>query len=152
MSDIMKPQATWADAIRALWPPDSGKRLVIPKQQITHPTAVTGMRPTVGLPAGQLGDYRLPLLPTEASLHVQEFQQHYEAMLAAVDLTAAAVDATAAAIDQIARLPSRVSAGAAVGAILGATLGRSGQSAVAGAVLGGLFGALIEANEPSDDE
>lgn len=145
MSDIMKQDATWADAVRALWPPESGKRLVIPKTHIAHPTAVSGMRPTVGLPVGQVGDFQLPLAPTDASLRVQEFQQHYEAMLAVVDLSAQA-------LDQLARLPSRVSAGAAVGAILGATLGRSGQSALAGAVVGGLFGSFVEAFGAEESE
>lgn len=145
MSDIMKQNATWADAVRVLWPPESGKRLVIPKENITHPTAVLGMRSSVNLPAGQIGDFHLRLTPTDTSLRVQEFQQHYEAMLAAVDLSMQA-------LDQLARLPSRVSASATVGAILGAALGRSGQSALAGAVVGGMFGSLLEALSPDEGD
>lgn len=149
MNDILKPEATWTDAVRALWPPESGKRLLIPKHQIAHPTAVHGMTRTVGLPEGQVGDYRLQLAPTQAGLHVREFQEHYEAMLAVIDLSVKA-------FDYLAKAPSSVGAAATFGAIIGAAVGRSGGAAAAGAVIGGLLASLAESVDaealPEPDE
>lgn len=129
---------TWADVVQQLWPPDSRHHLRLPKGTVPHPLTVKGMRPSAGLPEGQLRDFRVRLGTTTAGLHVKEFQHHYEAHLDAHDPSVQPVE------HFVVDAPGAFIGGtAALGAIIGAAAGRSGGAAAGGAILGALLAALI---------
>lgn len=129
---------SWSDVVVQLWPPDASRRLRIPRGLIPHPLTVRNMRPSVGLPEGQLRDFRAVLEPTSAGLHVKEFANHYEAHVDAVHPAHGVaehvrVDAPGALIG----------GSAALGAIIGASIGASGPASAVGALVGGLLGVFV---------
>lgn len=129
---------TWADVVQQLWPPDSRHHLRLPKAIVPHPITVQGMRTSMGLPEGQVRDYRVRLGETTAGLHIKEFQHHYEAHLDAYDPVVKPVE------HFVVDAPGAfVGGAAALGAVIGATAGRSGGAAAAGALLGALLAALV---------
>jgi len=104
-----------------------------PKYQLPHPRDA-GARVSVGLPRGQIADYRFPPDHRCRGLHVQEFDGCWE-------IHVDEVHPECGALDHLRRdAPGAWTClGAAVGGLLGAALGRSKGAAAIGAGLGALL-------------
>lgn len=127
---------SWAAVLTILNFYPSGTILRVTKQGLPHPK-VFGMFWSVGMPEGQVADYR-KVLPGGAGFHVKDFQTHYEVH----------IDRVHPDINVIEHLrhdaPSAfVASSTALGALVGTALGRSGGAALAGAAVGGLVGLLL---------
>jgi len=97
------------------------------------------MKQSIGLPEGQLADYRR-LLSGGRGLHVKVFRNHYEAH----------IDEVHPDVNPIEHLRQDapgvfIGGGVALGAAVGAAVGRSGSSTAVGAAIGGVLAALIAA-------
>jgi hypothetical protein len=66
--------ADWAAVLEALREHAQGAEASIDRASIVHPAAAGAVR-SVGLPRGQVGDWRFPPLGDGAGLHVQDFGQ-----------------------------------------------------------------------------
>lgn len=111
------------------------------KGVLPHPKTY-GLRPTLGMPDGRVGDYWTGF-DDGSSLHVRDHGRFYEVVFSPPrpHLVQAAQDAPAATIG----------GGAAVGAAVGAAFGRTANAVLAGAAVGGLLAALLVAAAPEED-
>lgn len=128
----MRNTATWKSVAVALrsGPPPACVR--VPAWQVEHPTAA-GMTRSVGLPLGQVADWRWPH-PNCHGLHVREYVGYYTVHVDQVnprcDLPGhITVDAPL------------VGGGAALGALVGLVIGESAGAMMIGALIGGAMGA-----------
>lgn len=136
---------SWSEVIDILTRHPWRTRVKLPKGLLPHPAAA-GMSSSVGIPEGQVADYRL-VLPDGSGLHVKDFVEYYEAHL----------DEVHPDVNWVEHLRqdapgSFVGGSAAVGAALGALFGRSWKSALAGAAIAGLLGAVLAAEATTDDD
>lgn len=127
---------SWQDVASILLREPVGTTLRFRKGLLVHPTRA-GMTASIGLPQGQIADFRGRLLEGRG-LHVKDFDSHYEAH----------IDAVHPAVNPIEHLRQDapavfVGGGAALGAAIGAAVGKSGSSAAAGAAIGGILSAII---------
>ena len=129
---------TWTQVANLLAQQPAGTRLRITKSWMEHPVD-GGLRHGVGLPVGQVADYRLRL-PDCRGLHVQDFGEHYEAHL---DQTDPACDA----MQHLAQdAPVACVVGAAVvGGLLGLLAGQSKEALLAGLAIGAGLGGVAAA-------
>ncbi len=127
---------TWAAVVEVLMRRPWRNPIRVAKSQLPHPRAV-GMKPSVGMPLGQVADYRYAL-ESNAGLHVRDFGHYWEAHL---DEVHPDVDP----VEHVRRdAPVAFIAGAvALGAVAGGMLGKSWQSALAGAAIVGLAGIAL---------
>ena len=100
--------------------------------QVEHPQAA-GMTRSLGLPVGQLADWRMPH-PNCHGLHVREYPGYYTAHVDQVNPRCDLPGHVAADVPL-------VGGGAALGALVGLILGESASGMLLGAVLGGALGA-----------
>lgn len=133
---------SWRDAVALLRFEAPRTVLRVPKVWLPHPLTA-GMTTSIGLPEGQLADYRLRLQGT-AGLHVKDFGEHYEIH----------VDEVHPDVNPIEHLRrdspgTFVAGGAALGALIGSALGKKSDSVIGGAVLGGILAALLASNKDS---
>ncbi len=129
---------TWAQVAQHLARNGRSACITIQKWQVEHPR-VAGMRRSLGLPLGQMADWRMPY-PGCHGLHVREFPDHYSVHIDRVnphcDLPGhVAADAPA------------VGGGAALGALVGLVLGESAGAMLVGALIGGALGASATATK-----
>ena len=128
----MRSALTWAQVAALLrWRPRPAC-VRLEAWQIEHPQAA-GMTRSVGLPVGQLADWRMAH-PSCHGLHVREYVGYYTAHLDKVHPRCnlaghMAVDAPL------------VGGGAALGGLVGLVLGESRSAMVIGALIGGALGA-----------
>lgn len=126
------PSLVWSSVLHRARALREGARIDIGKRSIPHPIEA-GARVSVGLPVGQVTDYRFPPSHDCSGLHVQEFEDYWSIH----------VDKVHPACDIFAHLredaPSGwIAGGAALGALAGLALGRSSGAILAGAALGAL--------------
>ena len=126
----------WLDVVHELQRHPPGTRLRIRKSLVEHPRDA-GLRPSIGLPAGQRADYRLALQPGCSGIHVQDFGEHYEVHL----------DQKDPGCDAIGHLQQDapgtfVATAALAGGLIGLLLGRTGQAFAVGAIAGSVVGCL----------
>jgi len=107
-----------------------------PKRSLPHPRDA-GARVSAGIPRGQIEDYRFPPEDDCGGLHVQEFDDRWEAHIDGVHPACDAVDHL-----RVDAPGAWVAAGGALGAAVGILLGRSKAAALAGAGIGALLAAL----------
>ncbi len=129
---------SWRDVATSLWHQPAGTILCLRKGLLVHPRRA-GMKQSIGLPEGQLADYRR-LLSGGRGLHVKVFRNHYEAH----------IDEVHPDVNPIEHLRQDapgvfIGGGVALGAAVGAAVGRSGSSTAVGAAIGGVLAALIAA-------
>lgn len=110
--------------------------------QVEHPTNA-GMTRSMGLPVGQLADWRMPH-PHCGGLHVREYRGYYTVHLDRVnprcDLPGhLAVDAPL------------IGSGAALGALIGIALGESPGSMLVGALIGGAIGTALASTQETSE-
>ena len=131
--------SSWNGVIRVLSRYEPRTILRVEKGVLGHPKTA-GMTTSIGLPEGQLADYRL-VLSSGAGLHVKDFGSHYEAH---IDEVHPDVDA----MEHLRRDAPGVyiAGGAALGAAVGRTLGTSKNATLVGALFGGLIAAAIAAS------
>jgi hypothetical protein len=122
---------TWSDIARHLGAQPYGAVLRVEKYQVQHPRDA-GMKPSMGLPLGQRGDWRFPA-PGCGGLHVRDFLDCYTAHLDRVNPVCDPVGHVVSDTPQIA-------GGLALGALLGLALGKSKEAALVGALFGGILG------------
>lgn len=108
--------------------------------QVEHPQAA-GMTPSVGLPVGQLADWRMPH-PNCHGLHVREYPGYYTAH---VDKINPRCDLPG----HLAADAPLVGGGAALGALVGLVLGESPGAMLLGALIGGAVGAAAASSVES---
>jgi hypothetical protein len=128
---------SWTDVTRYLQQPGAPEVAAIAKHEIEHPLDA-GMLRSLGLPLGQLADWRMPA-PHCGGLHVREFVDRYTAHVDQVN--------------PVCDLPGHMAAdapaiggGAALGALVGLALGESAGAMLLGAVVGGLLGSAVAAS------
>ena len=132
----------WNSIALAVLPKPLGSKWRVEKHLVPHPLDA-GLRMSIGLPAGQIADYRLRL-PDCRGLHVQDFSTHY---LVHIDRTDPGCDLVQHLVSDT---PGTYLASAAlVGGLLGALLGRSDKSMLAGALLGAAIGGIAIADDQS---
>jgi len=105
---------------------------------LPHPQVV-GMTLSIGLPEGQVADYRYAF-SDGSGVHVKDFGGHYQVHL----------DEVHPGVDPIEHLrrdaPEALIGGSvALGAIIGGIFGKSWQSALTGAAIAGLAGVILAA-------
>lgn len=129
---------TWNNVVAELAGRPPQTRLLLAKGVLPHPKAA-GMRPSAGLPEGQIADYRHRF--TDGSgLHVQDFGDHYEAHL----------DKVHPETDFLQHLREDapgvlVGGAAAAGATAGGLIGGTWKAALVGAAIAGIVGILLAA-------
>jgi len=126
---------TWRDVHDFLRSHPPGEILRLPKYVLPHPEDAGAAR-SVGLPLGQAADFRWRLRDCR-SLHVRDFQTHYEAHIDFVDPSCDPVEHLRRDLPE-----GYVGAVAAIGGLLGALIGGSREAAVVGAGLGAAVAAL----------
>jgi hypothetical protein len=116
----------WHQVADCLAAEPPGTRLRVARHLAEHP-GDAGLRPALGLPVGQRGDFRL------ARLVVQDFGSYYEAFLDAPSSGSPDEGSPAGA-----RSPAgpRGTEAAGAGALLGLLLGRSREATLLGALFG----------------
>lgn len=129
---------SWNEVARHLGKEHTRSCATIEKSRVEHPQAA-GMRASVGLPVGQIGDWRMPY-PNCHGLHVREFADHYTAHLDAANPNCDLPG-------HIALDTPAVGGGAALGALAGLILGESAGAMIVGALIGGAIGAAAEASK-----
>ena len=127
---------SWSGVATRLAVEPPGSVLRIPKYLLDHPD-VAGARRSIGMPQGQLADYRLTL-PNCRGLHVRDFGTHYEAHVDEVDPACDAIEH----LRQDAPDTYIVGA-AALGALLALLLSGHRNAMLVGAGLGALLGVLM---------
>lgn len=128
----------WQQALNQLWNEPHSTELRLEKHAVQHPRDA-GLRVGMGLPLGQIADYRLRLADNRG-LHVRDFGSYY---LAHIDQTDPACDPLLHLLQDAPK--TAVSTFAAVGALLGLALGQNEKAAGVGAALGLLAGSLAVA-------
>ncbi len=128
--------SSWRGVVRVLRQYAPRAVVRIEKGVLSHPRGA-GMSPSIGLPEGQVADFRLALA-NGGGLHVKDFGTHYEAHL----------DEVHPDIDLVEHLRRDapgvlVASGVALGAVIGRSVGASKDGTLVGAALGGLFAALL---------
>jgi hypothetical protein len=133
---------TWNGLVRVLNNYTPRTIVHLEKGLLPHPRTA-GMTSSIGLPEGQVADYRL-VLAGGAGLHVKDFGTHYEAH---IDEVHPEVNIA----EHLRRdAPAMyVAAGAAIGAAVGRSVGASKNGTLVGAAIGGVFAAMIAM---ADDE
>jgi len=127
---------SWDDVERLLGREERGSLLRVPRGWLPHPR-VYGMRPTVGLPLGQVSDFIKSC--DSGRLRVERHPGHDLVWLEPPHRDRPARDGAAEApLTDLAR-------GIALGALVGAALGRSPAAVVAGAAAGALLSAASSA-------
>ena len=113
-----------------------GARLSFPKDALPNPRQA-GARVSVGLPVGQIADFRFDPDSSCASMHVQEYSDRW---IAHIDTT----HPDCGIIEHIRKdAPGAwCFGGAALGAAIGAALSRRGDAILAGASIGFLIALL----------
>ncbi len=128
----MRSVLTWAQVAADLRRRPLPACLRLAAWQVEHPQAA-GMTPSLGLPVGQLADWRMPH-PNCHGLHVREYPGYYTAH----------VDKINPRCDLPGHLTADVplvGGGAALGALMGLIVGESASSMLIGAIIGGALGA-----------
>lgn len=123
---------TWAQIAAHLIANPAQSCVKLEKWRVEHPQ-VAGLRRSLGLPLGQMGDWRMPY-PNCGGLHVREFADYYTAH----------VDRVNPNCDLPGHMSSdapAVGGGAALGALVGLILGESAGAMMVGALIGGALGA-----------
>ncbi len=118
----------WTTIARVLSRRPARTQLRVQRSAIEHPVHA-GLRRTVGVPRGQIADYRLPLGP-ETWLHVTEYAHEY---LVHREVRARTTPVAAA--------PAKPGAGALLGFFVGLALGGTVSGALAGLALGAVVDA-----------
>lgn len=131
----MRARQTWVQVSRALAARPDVEFLRVDKGSIAHPRD-EGMVRSVGLPVGQLVDWRWPH-PHCGRLHVREFTTYFTCHLDHANPHCEPVE-------HLADTPQLV-AGAALGAFLGIVFGKTKEAGVVGGVIGALLGAGSDA-------
>jgi hypothetical protein len=129
-------RATWGGAIRLLREYEPRTILRVEKGLLPHPRTA-GMLPSIGLPEGQLADYRLVLAHGQG-FHVKDFGTHYEAHIDEVHPDVNAIEHLRKDAPGV-----FVAGGAALGAVIGRSVGTSKEATLAGAAIGAVFAALL---------
>lgn len=127
------PSHVWSSILERVRTLREGTRMSIDKWTVPHPIDA-GAQVSVGLPVGQLADYRFAPGHDCSGLHVQEFETYWSIH----------VDIVHPACDLFSHLREEapggwVAGGAAVGALVGLALGRSSSGILVGAALGALI-------------
>lgn len=128
----MRSVITWAQVAAELRRRPLPACLRVTAWQIEHPQAA-GMTRSLGLPVGQLADWRMPH-PNCHGLHVREYPGYYTAH---VDQVNPRCDLPG----HLATDAPLVGGGAALGALVGLVVGESVSAMLVGAVIGGALGA-----------
>ena len=128
----MRNLMTWKSVAVALRSGPQSTCVRVPAWQVEHPTAA-GMTRSVGLPVGQVADWRMPH-PNCHGLHVREYVGYYTVH---VDQVNPRCDLPG----HIALDAPLVGGGAALGALVGLAIGESAGAMMIGALIGGAMGA-----------
>jgi len=132
-------RANWDEVRARLEAMPPGSRISLLRDGMPHPEA-SGARRDLGLPAGQLADWRFPPGEDCTGLHVHEHAERWEAHLDRVHPACSLVGHVQHDAPQLL---------VAGGAALGAFAGRSSLLGMAvGAVLGGVVGAALARHIP----
>lgn len=124
---------TWSEVVTALRA-NPYQRIVLPKNQILHPQQA-GFYPSVGLPKGQVADWRFALADC-AGVHVWDCGALWKIHLDQVDPSCSVPEHLLRDAPEVV-VPLTTAAGAAAGAIIG-----GGKGALIGGGLGALLGML----------
>jgi hypothetical protein len=127
---------TWSDVTNQLVEQPQVEFLRVDKRAIAHPRDA-GMVRSVGLPVGQLLDWRWPSTHC-GPVHVREFLTYYTCHLDRANPHCDPVEHLAADTPQLV-------AGAALGALVGIAFGQSKEAGLVGGLLGALLGAAADA-------
>ncbi len=120
---------TWNQVAAYLHTQPAHSCMNILKWQVEHPTAA-GLRPSLGLPVGQMGDWRYS---SGHGLHVREYFDRYTVH----------VDSVNPNCDLPGHIVSdapMIAAGVALGALIGLALGENAGAMMVGALIGGALG------------
>ena len=132
--------SSWRGVVRVLGQYAPRTTFRVEKGVLCHPRAA-GMSPSMGLPEGQIGDFRLAL-PNGGGLHVKDFGTHYEAHLDEVHPDVNLVEHLRKDAPGV-----FIAGGVALGAVVGRSVGTSKDGTLVGAALGGLFAALLASTQ-----
>ena len=125
---------SWEDAIRLLDADAPRAHVRFARHLVPHPLDAQ-FHQGLGVPVGQRADFFKPL-PDGRGLHVQDFDEHYEAHL---DSTEAGCDDLVRAVGSGPALAAVVGL-TAIGGLTGLLLGRSKEATVVGALIGAAVG------------
>ncbi len=135
---------TWAEVVMVLAAGEPGMEIALPLDELELPTDA-GMTRSVGLPKGQLKDWRSETMPDGSGLHVLEFVDHYEVHIDRVDphanLPGHVVQDVVPAMGRSV-VPLFIAASTAVGVAGGAAVGKNFEQPVIGAGVGGAMGLI----------
>ena len=132
---MMTPRS-WTEVLSILRSYSPGTSIKVPKGMLPHPTTFA-MQPSMGLPAGQVGDYRRQLVDG-AGLHARDYGGYY---LVHIDRVHPAVNP----VEHLRRDAPGVfvASSAVVGSAVGGLIGRSKEAALAGAAIAGVAGLIV---------
>lgn len=126
----------WKNVYESLVPAAVGARKAIPKHGVPHPRGA-GAVPSLGLPVGQLRDWRFPPDHCCRGLHVHEYSDRWEGHLDRVHPNCDPVDHIRRDAPEL-----WMTGGAALGAVAGIAVAENkGAGALVGAGLGLLLAA-----------
>lgn len=129
----------WRNVRQGLTPLGVGAVARVSKMMFPHPRDAGG-RVTSTWPVGQVADYAIDSENGEAPLLVREYEDHYEATLDVVRLTAESIELAD-------RNPTAAMylGGALLGGAIGSSVSNKRQGMIVGASIGLLFAALLDA-------
>ena len=130
---------SWKQVVDLLAGEQPGSILRIPKGRLPHPSE-EGARPSIGMPEGQIGDFRFRL-SDRSCLHVRMFNKYYEAHLDQVD---SACDLFSHLLQGAPNSFAATSAG--VGALVGLVVGGKKEGMLVGGLIGMVLGGMIVAH------
>ena len=128
--------STWNGVVRVLrgYPPRTAMH--ISKGILPHPRTF-GMTGSIGMPEGQLADFRR-VLANGQGLHVKDFGSHYEAHIDEVHPDVNAIEHLRRDAPGV-----FIAGGTALGAVIGKSVGTTANATLLGAAIGGLVAALL---------